>query len=1059
MTRTSATPAFSILVSFIAIMLIGGAFIPRLAVRLQPSNTLPSLSVRYSWPGASPRLMEQEITAPLEGLFSTIRGVTKINSTSGIANGRISLSFDKKADMDAMRFEVASKIREAYPNLPQTSSYPIISAYATESEEQHLLTYTLNAPASPRIIQQYAEETIKPKLSHIEGLYQIRVYGATKMEWELEYDQETLLKLGIQRNTILSALNSYFQKEVIGLGYETDQAGEVTTPKSIILSNTSDDMTSWQDIPVMSIQGRVFRIRDLCTIRYKEQPPTGFYRINGNNTINMVFTAEKGANSLRVAEEIKENLARLEPDFPQGYVLIKSSDSTEFIRDELRKIAYRTIFSFTILLLFVLLISRQFRYLLIVLITLLANLLSAVILYYLFKVEINLYSLAGITVSLGIIIDNTIVMVDHIRTKKNRKVFLAILAATLTTIGALSVIRFFGEAVRLMLRDFSLVLIINLSISLLVALFLAPSLMELIPLKRRKVRQRLKQRRRVVVFSRSYCRMIAFSQRFRWVYVVVALLIFGLPVFMLPTTMEGDKWYHQLYRSTLASETYVQKIKPVADKVLGGTLRLFRQKVADRYYYRMPERTQIHVSASLPQGATLDQMNDLMMDLERYLTGREQIDQFQTTITGARNARVVVTFKSDFELGAFPFVLYSQLQDFTNQNTNADWTVHGIGQGFSNSLSERVGSQQITLYGYNFETLWGYAEKVLANVLSHQRVERGSIMSEQTWSRDPVSEYVIRMDPQKLFTQGINPSTLYRYLEGYALHQEPAGNLFVNNRYEPVRLISKQSDHFDTWMMENTPVFSDSVLMRISELGEVTKEEVNKSIVKEDQQYRLIVEYEFIGAAKLAQMHRESVIEEIAEELPIGYLVKESEYRYWQREKNSQFFLILLVIGIIYMICAILLESLKQPLAVVLMIPVSFVGVFLTFYLFDFSFDQGGFASFLLLSGIVVNASLYILNDFNNLSQRSTLSGQRQRLYVKAYNGKIQPIFLTVASTVLGLIPFVSEGQNEVFWFALAVGTMGGLIFSILALFIFLPAFLPLKSNKINNRDIKHYDT
>ncbi|MCD6332998.1 MAG: efflux RND transporter permease subunit [Bacteroidales bacterium] len=237
-------------------------------------------------------------------------------------------------------------------------------------------------------------------------------------------------------------------------------------------------------------------------------------------------------------------------------------------------------------------------------------------------------------------------------------------------------------------------------------------------------------------------------------------------------------------------------------------------------------------------------------------------------------------------------------------------------------------------------------------------------------------------------------------------------------------------------------------MIRLVNLGEMGKQEVNKTIVKEDQQYRLIVAYDFKGASKLAAMHRERVIDEVSAKLPVGFLVKESAYRYWQREKNRQFFLILLVIGIIYMICSILLESLLQPLAVVLIIPVSFVGVFLTFYLFDFSFDQGGFASFLLLSGIVVNASLYILNDYNNLRKEGVVHLPSHRLYLKAYNGKITPIFLTVMSTVLGLVPFVTGGQDEVFWFALAVGTMGGLIFSFLALIIFLPAFLSLSLKK-----------
>ena len=149
---------------------------------------------------------------------------------------------------------------------------------------------------------------------------------------------------------------------------------------------------------------------------------------------------------------------------------------------------------------------------------------------------------------------------------------------------------------------------------------------------------------------------------------------------------------------------------------------------------------------------------------------------------------------------------------------------------------------------------------------------------------------------------------------------------------------------------------------------------------------------------------------------------------------------------IIFVICSILLESFTQPLAIISMIPISFIGVFLTFYLFDINFDQGGFASFILLSGLVVNAGLYIINDFNNL--RKQYPGRDGfSLYLKAYNQKIIPVILTIISSVLGLTPFIWQGQNEVFWFAFAAGAIGGLVFSIVALWIYLPLFLRLRSN------------
>lgn len=1051
MSKPARTSAFSILVISLILMIIGAALIPRLPVHLVSTRTMPSLTVSFSWLNASPRLVEQEITAPLEGLLNTIRGVTRIESTSSTGGGFISLEFDKKADMDAMRFEVASKIREIYPRLPESARYPTISSYRNESEEQYLMTYTLNAPASPRLIQKYAEEVIKTRLSGIPGLYKINVYGATSMEWELEYDQEQMVKLGLSRNQISQAIQNFFGTEVIGMGY--DQSGRTGSrlTKSVTLSIVNRNFTSWQDIPVAQIEGRILRIRDLCKIRYKEKEPSGYYRINGNNTINLVFIAEKDANSIRVADEIKKGLSRLEQEFPEGYNILLANDSTQFIRDEIRKIIRRTIFSFTILLLFVLAVSRHLKYLLVIFLSLIANLLISVIFYYIFKIEINLYSMAGITVSLGIIIDNTIVMVDHMRTKGNRRVFLAVLAATLTTVGALSVIRFLGESSRLQLKDFSYVLIASLFVSLAVALWLVPSLMELAGLRSVQARKRFGGLRRAAWFGRIYQPFIRISQKFKWAFVVLAILIFGLPVNKLPTRMEGEKWYHKLYRSIFASETYVQKIKPAADKVLGGTLRLFTTKVYERYYPRTPERTAIYVRASLPQGATLVQMNDLMVEVERYLKGYEQIDQFRTSITSSRNGNITITFKPDFELGAFPFILYSQLNDLANKLTGADWDVRGVGQYFSNSLRESVGQYQIEMYGYNFEELLKIADKVKAKVREHPRADSVYIMSERTWTRDPLYQYVVSMDPALLQAKHLSPVEVYSYLDGFSIRQNSDAIVFTNGIPETVRMKSIQSDEFDMWMMSNTPIDRGSAMLRLADLGDLRKEALNRSICKENQQYRLIAEYEFKGASKLAQLHRQQVVDEITPLLPVGYSIKETEYRYRYREANRQFLLILLVIAIIYFITAILLESLIQPLAVVLIIPISFIGVFLTFYLFELSFDQGGFASFILLSGIVVNAALYILNDYNIYLRKAAPGLSSARLFLKAYQGKIIPITLTVLSTVLGLVPFITEGQDEVFWFALAAGTMGGLIFSILAIIIFLPAFLPLKHRKTNS--------
>jgi multidrug efflux pump subunit AcrB len=156
--------------------------------------------------------------------------------------------------------------------------------------------------------------------------------------------------------------------------------------------------------------------------------------------------------------------------------------------------------------------------------------------------------------------------------------------------------------------------------------------------------------------------------------------------------------------------------------------------------------------------------------------------------------------------------------------------------------------------------------------------------------------------------------------------------------------------------------------------------------------------------------------------------------------------LILLVIAIIYVICSMIFESLRMPFAVILMIPISFIGVFLTFGFTDFTFDQGGFAALVMLSGIVVNAGIYLVNEYigrrkARIAQGRKLEGTKTNDYVKSFNHKIHPIMLTIISTVLGLVPFLFDGPSEVFWFPFAVGTISGLFFSLIALVFYMPLF------------------
>jgi len=237
---------------------------------------------------------------------------------------------------------------------------------------------------------------------------------------------------------------------------------------------------------------------------------------------------------------------------------------------------------------------------------------------------------------------------------------------------------------------------------------------------------------------------------------------------------------------------------------------------------------------------------------------------------------------------------------------------------------------------------------------------------------------------------------------------------------------------------------------KLNDVASIVKGQAPQEVGKENQQYRLTMQYDYIGSYTQGQKILERELEEFNKRLPMGYTAhSESSYWGWGSKDNKQYRLIGLLIVIIFFTSSILFNSLKQPLAVIFIIPISFIGIFLTFYWFKLNFDQGGFASFILLSGITINAAIYIVDEYNRIrTRRPDLSSLKA--YLKAWNSKIIPIFLTVISTVLGFIPFMVGTQKEGFWFPLAAGTIGGLLMSIIGIFIFLPLLMVRKNTEQN---------
>lgn len=903
--------SFTLIVTFVCLSLIGVVLVPLLPVKLAPSRTLPGLTVSFSMPGNSSRVIEAEVTSKLEAMMARVKGIRKVNSTSDNGSGSISLELDKHADIDVTRFEVSAIIRQTWPQLPEGVSYPQISTRRSDDKASRpFITYTLNAPANPILIQQYAEENIKPVLGQLKGIYKVELNGATPMEWQLEYDSDQLSRLGITLQAVQRAINRHYEKEFLGI-CSIEKGAEGREWIRLVRTSTEKEMEFEPGaIQLQAEDGTMVMLDKLIKVRHVEERPQSYYRINGLNSVYLYITAEETANQLNLSGEVKHLMGELQQKMPPGYEVHISYDATEYIQKELDKIYFRTGLTVLILLLFVALITRNLRYLFLIVASLVVNISVAVILYYTFGLEMQLYSLAGITISLNLVIDNTIVMTDHILHRRNLKAFVSVLAATLTTIGALVIIFFLDEKIRLNLQDFAAVVIINLAVSLFVALFFVPSMIDKIGLKKKKRRKRRRfllrptfMKRLTVYFTRFYQGLIYYLCRFRVIACLLLLLGFGLPVFMLPEKMEGEGKWVEYYNKVFDNSTFKDKVKPVINKALGGSLRLFAEKVYEGSYFNRDEgEVVLSVYATLPNGSTLEQMNVLIKRMETYLSDFKEIRQFQTYIYNARQANIQIYFTKENQRSGFPYTLKANIISKALTLGGGSWSVYGLqDQGFSNDVRESAGSFRVKLYGYNYDELSYWTERLKEKLLLHRRIKEVTVNSEFSWWKDDYSEFYLDLDKLRMAKENVTATQLFTALRPVFGRDIYCGNVLFDNQTEQLKLSSLQGQQYDVWGLVNIPFFINGRSYKLADFATVQKGQSPQKVAKENQQYRLCLQYEYIGSSEQGKKLLKKDLEEFNKVLPMGYTAEnDQDYWSWNKKDNKQYALLLIVIAIIF---------------------------------------------------------------------------------------------------------------------------------------------------------------
>jgi len=1011
-------------VLFVFTAAVGLFLAPELPIDLHPAKREPVLTVTFELPDASPSQVEQEATAPLENVLSQISQIRQIYSTSSYRHGTIEIMFDRSVDFEIKKFEVSTAIRHVYPKLNPRVSYPLTDQRKQKDEaERVLLLYRIYAPFQTYQIKETVETVFLAALSQTADVSRVDVTGASGLQAVVEYDPWRLSRFNLTGARLADLIVRESQTQVVG--HANSRAGQQTLMR---LRGAPAAVHELENLSVQVASTSV-PLRSLARIYLEEAPPAQLLRINGQNAVALAVYADQKVNRLALASTVSSRVDRLKTQLPPAYELVLEQDDTEFLRTELKKTYSRSALSIFVLIVFILLVYRSVRKIILLLSGILITFCLTALGSYLLGLGIHLYSIAGLTIAFGILLDNLILMLDALTHGRGKQVWRAIVGATFCSVLCLGVVFFLPPAEQENLAEFGITLMLAVVVSVLVAIWFIPAAFRLAGPPHNQPLPKTK--RRSARLRHFYLKAIAVLAERRKILLLACVLLFGTPVFLLPTSWDGHPWYN----ATLGSDWYQEKMRPISDPLLGGTLRAFVRNVFERSGFRSPEKTRLFVQAGLAHGHTLADMDRVIAGMEKYLLQFTAIDRFVSHIYSGQSAQIIITFKEKQADGAFPYQLKARLIAQSLDWAGVEWNIFGVGRGFSNSSTESLPNFKVQLKGYNYQELERQAVLLADRLLTHKRIQKVNTNERLSWFEKNTDEWVLRFrEPHTHRLRARESLLTLSETAGFARQIEA---LRADGIKIPLIIRGKNADKFSTHELTAHYIRPDTGTTTLRHHIDVQKQTTLNAIHKENRQYIRQVGFDYFGSYQFGNQFLTETLAEMKPALPPGYTAEKESWLFdWQRIKRN-YALLALVLVLVYLASAALFENLTTPLLISGSVPFSFIGIFLVFGAGEFYFDQGGYAAFILLAALAVAGSIYMVAAIRQQTKKATA-----RAVAKAVFTKLNPISLSMISTCLGLVPFIVLGDHEIFWFALATGTLGGMAAAAVYVFVIIPALM-----------------
>jgi hydrophobic/amphiphilic exporter-1 (mainly G- bacteria), HAE1 family len=504
----------------------------------------------------------------------------------------------------------------------------------------------------------------------------------------------------------------------------------------------------------------------------------------------------------------------------------------------------------------------------------------------------------------------------------------------------------------------------------------------------------------------------------------------------------GGPLYLRFYRSLIgATLRFPWAAVLVAAACLGASWYLFDKNVTRGVVWGggWGEQTYINIRISLPRGSDLERTDELARFFEERLAALPEVEQFTTNVQGTW-ASITATFPAHLEHTSVPPAIKEQMVAHSLQYSGVDVRVTGFGPSFYGGGGSPP-QYAVQILGYNYLKVREIAEDLGARLASHTRIRDIDTNAAGRWYvRDRAEEFVVEIDRSALARYDLSVQEFVSRMNAVVRGQTGQSQLKLGGDEVRVDVKVEGFQTVDLRKLQETIITgAGGTGIRIGDVVRVVPTEVMSRIRRENQQYERTVAYEFRGPNKLGDLVRNQTIEATA--LPPGYTIREGSTWRWTQEQRQQIYMVLGVsILLIYMVTAALFESLRQPLCVLLTVPMALIGVFVLFFWSGATFTREAYIGVIMMGGIVVNNAILLVDHINRVRRGGDLP--LKDAIVKGTLERVRPILMTTTTTVLGLLPLIlfGQGADSKIWNALAYALIGGLLSSTIFVLTTTPA-------------------